>query len=255
MLSGWIPTLTGESPGRKFERSPPPLSPPHHHLHPLIFFGEQLIALSASANKLSKLQEQAEEYAALIMEELDPEALGFIEVLNIQRIHLAPVHLSLILQISQIWQLEALLLQRDCYMSYSRPMSASSVIWSQNLAGGVTALVLLRRLVRRLRMLAQEHWQRAWVLLLWFVAMGFLFSWKFVEYSQRPEFHVMGYCLPTAKGAAETLKLNMALVLLPVCRNTLTWLRSTRARLVFPFDDNINFHKVPILDCPDANRY
>lgn len=36
--------------------------------------------LSASANKLSKLKEQAEEYAYLIMEELDPENLGYIEV-------------------------------------------------------------------------------------------------------------------------------------------------------------------------------
>ena len=36
--------------------------------------------LSASANKLSRLKEQAEEYAALIMEELDPERLGYIEV-------------------------------------------------------------------------------------------------------------------------------------------------------------------------------
>jgi respiratory burst oxidase len=36
--------------------------------------------LSASANKLSRLKEQAEEYAALIMEELDPEELGYIEV-------------------------------------------------------------------------------------------------------------------------------------------------------------------------------
>lgn len=40
----------------------------------------QLIVLSASANKLSKLKEQAEEYASLIMEELDPENLGYIEV-------------------------------------------------------------------------------------------------------------------------------------------------------------------------------
>ena len=39
--------------------------------------------LSASANKLSRLKEQAEEYAALIMEELDPEGLGYIEVNNI----------------------------------------------------------------------------------------------------------------------------------------------------------------------------
>jgi hypothetical protein len=43
-------------------------------------FFSQLIVLSASANKLSKLKEQAEEYASLIMEELDPENLGYIEV-------------------------------------------------------------------------------------------------------------------------------------------------------------------------------
>lgn len=36
--------------------------------------------LSASANKLSKLKERAAEYASLIMEELDPECLGYIEV-------------------------------------------------------------------------------------------------------------------------------------------------------------------------------
>ena len=55
---------------------------------------------------------------------------------------------------------------------------------------------------------------------------------------------VMGYCLLTAKGAAETLKFNMAIILLPVCRNTITWIRSTRLGYFVPFDDNINFHKV-----------
>ncbi|KAF3326281.1 respiratory burst oxidase protein F-like isoform X4 [Carex littledalei] len=55
----------------------------------------------------------------------------------------------------------------------------------------------------------------------------------------------MGYCLCTAKGAAETLKLNMALVLLPVCRNTVTWLRkSCTIGSVVPFNDTINFHKL-----------
>ncbi|OAY84176.1 Respiratory burst oxidase, partial [Ananas comosus] len=55
----------------------------------------------------------------------------------------------------------------------------------------------------------------------------------------------MGYCLCTAKGAAETLKLNMALVLLPVCRNTVTWLRrSRRINSILPFNDTINFHKL-----------
>lgn len=70
-----------------------------------------------------------------------------------------------------------------------------------------------------------------------------LFTWKFYQYKQKDAFKVMGYCLLTAKGAAETLKFNMALVLLPVCRNTITWLRSTRLGYLVPFDDNINFHK------------
>ncbi|KAE8671385.1 Respiratory burst oxidase-like protein A [Hibiscus syriacus] len=75
------------------------------------------------------------------------------------------------------------------------------------------------------------------------MAMATLFVWKFMQYRNRAAFQVMGYCLCTAKGAAETLKLNMALVLLPVCRNTLTWLRLTQARSFVPFDSSIIFHK------------
>ncbi|KAG5006321.1 hypothetical protein JHK85_024863 [Glycine max] len=143
---------------------------------------QELIMLSASANKLSKLKEQAEGYAALIMEELDPENLGYIE----------------------LWQLEMLLLEKDRYMNYSRQLSTASVNWSQNMPD-----------------LRPKN-----------------------EYRNRSTFQVMSYCIPIAKGAAETLKLNMALILLPVCRNTLTWLRSTGARKFVPFDDNINFHKI-----------
>lgn len=40
----------------------------------------KVIILSASANKLSNLKQQAASYAALIMEELDPDHLGYIEV-------------------------------------------------------------------------------------------------------------------------------------------------------------------------------
>ncbi|XP_068662127.1 respiratory burst oxidase homolog protein E-like [Aristolochia californica] len=181
---------------------------------------QELITLSASANKLSKLKEQAEEYAALIMEELDPENFGYIE----------------------LWQLEALLLQRDNYMNYSRPLSTASVAWSQTIA--MKPKNMVRRLSSTLRWRIQENWQRAWIILVWFLIMAGLFSWKFVQYRRRAVFHVMGYCVTTAKGAAETLKLNMALILLPVCRNTLTWLRSTKARFLVPFDDNINFHKM-----------
>ncbi|WVZ70498.1 hypothetical protein U9M48_019160 [Paspalum notatum var. saurae] len=70
-----------------------------------------------------------------------------------------------------------------------------------------------------------------------------LFIFKFVQYRRRAVFVVMGYCVCIAKGAAKTLKLNMALILLLGGRNTLTWLRSTALSKVVPFDDNINFRK------------
>jgi hypothetical protein len=155
----------------------------------------------------------------------------------------------------QLWQLEALLLQRDEYMTYSRPMSSGSATqWSQTLGdakqqqgcgrGGASTAQQWWRCGWSPQQAASEGWRRAWVLALWLAAMAVLFAWKFAEYRRSPAFRVMGFCLPTAKGAAETLKLNMALVLLPVCRNTLTWLRSSWARFFVPFDDSIAFHKV-----------
>lgn len=180
---------------------------------------KEIIMLSASANKLSKLKEQAEEYAALIMEELDPEKLGYIE----------------------LWQLETLLLQRDTYMNYSQALSFTSQALSQNLS--LRKKNPLQKFRQKIGYFFDENWQRVWVILLWIAAMAGLFTWKFIQYKHKSAYPVMGYCLLTAKGAAETLKLNMALILLPVCRNTITWLRSTKLGWVVPFDDNINFHK------------
>ncbi|XP_013600576.1 PREDICTED: respiratory burst oxidase homolog protein E-like [Brassica oleracea var. oleracea] len=183
---------------------------------------KELLMLSASANKLAKLKEQAEEYASLIMEELDPENFGYIE----------------------LWQLETLLLQRDTYMDYSRPLSTASVGITTPRRNLIKPRSVVLKCRQKLQCLVLDNWQRIWVLLLWFTVMAILFVWKFLQYKDKAAFRVMGYCLTTSKGAAETLKLNMALVLLPVCRNTLTWLRSTRARAFVPFDDNINFHKI-----------
>ncbi|CAI9094188.1 OLC1v1029882C1 [Oldenlandia corymbosa var. corymbosa] len=181
---------------------------------------KEIIMLSASANKLSRLKEQAEEYAALIMEELDPERLGYIE----------------------LWQLETLLLQKDTYLNYSQALSFTSQALSQNLQG-LRKKSPIRRMSTKFVYWVQENWKRIWVLTLWILIMVGLFTWKFFQYKERAAFRVMGYCVLTAKGAAETLKFNMALILLPVCRNTITWLRSTRLGYLVPFDDNINFHK------------
>ncbi|KAJ3695156.1 hypothetical protein LUZ60_000533 [Juncus effusus] len=181
---------------------------------------KEIIMLSASANKLARLKEQAEEYAALIMEELDPEGLGYIE----------------------LWQLETLLLQKDTYLNHSQALSYTSQALSQNLAS-LRYKSPINKLSTKLRYFLEDNWRRIWVLTLWVAILVGLFTWKFVQYRKRYAFEVMGYCLTTAKGAAETLKFNMALVLMPVCRNTITWLRGTRVARVLPFDDNINFHK------------
>ncbi|XP_025011882.1 respiratory burst oxidase homolog protein B isoform X2 [Ricinus communis] len=184
---------------------------------------KEIIALSASANKLSKIQERAEEYAALIMEELDPDNLGFVELYN----------------------LEMLLLQAP---NQSTNLATDSRILSQILSQKLVPTKEhnpIKRWYKKLAYFVEDNWKRIWVMALWLGICAGLFTWKFIQYKHRAVFDVMGYCVTTAKGAAETTKFNMALILLPVCRNTITWLRSkTKLGMVVPFDDNINFHKV-----------
>lgn len=100
------------------------------------------------------------------------------------------------------------------------------------------------KFVRKTTDFIHENWKRIWILSLWLIVNLALAAWKFEQYRRRSAFQVMGYCVCVAKAAAETLKLNMALILIPVCRNTLTRLRQTALGSIFPFDDNINFHKV-----------
>ncbi|XP_043719164.1 respiratory burst oxidase homolog protein A-like [Telopea speciosissima] len=181
---------------------------------------KEIIELSASANKLARLKEQAEEYAALIMEELDPEGLGYIE----------------------LWQLETLLLQKDTYLNYSQALGYTSQALSRNLAE-LARPGRIQKWKTNAGYFLEENWKRMWMFVVWIGVMVGLFAWKWIQYKNKAAFQVMGYCLLFAKGGAETLKLNMAIILFPVCRNTITWLRSTRLSKIFPFDDNINFHK------------
>lgn len=103
----------------------------------------------------------------------------------------------------------------------------------------------VKRCYRKLAYFIEENWKRIWIMALWLSICAGLFTWKFIQYKRRAVFQVMGYCVSTAKGGAETTKFNMALILLPVCRNTITWLRThTKLGSIIPFNDNINFHKV-----------
>ncbi|KAL6596878.1 hypothetical protein ACP70R_047012 [Stipagrostis hirtigluma subsp. patula] len=123
---------------------------------------KEIIMLSASANKLSRLEEQAEEYAALIMDELDPEGLGYIE----------------------LWQLETLLLQKDTYVNYSQELSYTSQALSQNL-DGLRKRSPIRKISTTLSSYLEDNWKRLWVLALWIGIMAGLFIWKFIQYRNR----------------------------------------------------------------------
>ncbi|KAL4631716.1 hypothetical protein ACB092_04G000200 [Castanea dentata] len=181
----------------------------------------EIICLSASANKLTNIQKQADEYAALIMEELDPEHKKYI----------------------MMDDLEILLLQTPSRSIRRGDSQKLSRRLSQKLKA--TQNDLLRRWCQSTEYFLQDNWQRVWVVLLWIGVMSGLFAYKYVQYRNKAAYEVMGHCVCMAKGAAETLKLNMALILLPVCRNTLTWLRNkTTLGVVIPFDDNLNFHQM-----------
>ncbi|KAG4391513.1 hypothetical protein GLYMA_05G198700v4 [Glycine max] len=182
---------------------------------------KEIICLSATANKLSNIQKQAEEYAALIMEELDPADTGYIMIDN----------------------LETLLLHEPEETTRGESKYLSQML-SQKLKSTFADSAIMRW-CRDAKYFLLDNWQRSWVLALWIGVMLGLFAYKFVQYRRKAAYEVMGHCVCMAKGAAETLKLNMALILLPVCRNTITWLRNkTKLGVVVPLDDNINFHKV-----------
>ncbi|KAH7516835.1 hypothetical protein FEM48_Zijuj10G0177100 [Ziziphus jujuba var. spinosa] len=182
----------------------------------------EIISLSASANKLSNIQKQADEYAALIMEELDPEKVGYIMVQNLETLLLQAPNQSVRITDSRI--LSQMLSQKLKPTQENNP---------------------LRRCYEKGKYFLMDNWQRVWVIMLWLGIVGGLFAYKFIQYRHKAAFDVMGYCVCVAKGGAETLKFNMALILLPVCRNTITWLRNkTKLGLAVPFDDNLNFHKV-----------
>lgn len=183
---------------------------------------KEIISLSASANKLSSIQKQAEEYAAMIMEELDPENAGYIMIHNLETLLLQAPNQSVRVGDSRI--LSQMLSQKLKPTQENNP---------------------LRKCYQKIKYFLMDNWQRVWIMMLWLGIVGGLFAYKFVQYRNKAAYDVMGYCVCIAKGGAETLKFNMALILLPVCRNTITWLRNkTKLGLVVPFDDNLNFHKV-----------
>ncbi|XP_073159285.1 respiratory burst oxidase homolog protein C-like [Henckelia pumila] len=182
----------------------------------------EIIILSASVNKLSNIQKQADEYARQIMAEIDPDELGYIMIENLK--------MRLLQDPSESVRVG------DSRRSLSKMLSEKFK---------PTQDYLVKRWYRDFKYLLLDNWQRVWVMALWIGIMAGLFAYKYVQYKNKAVFGVIGHCVCFAKGAAETLKLNMALILLPVCRKTITWLRNkTILGKAVPFDDYRSFHKL-----------
>ncbi|CAN6556836.1 unnamed protein product [Malus baccata var. baccata] len=181
---------------------------------------EEVIVLSASANKLANLKMQAKSYAALIMEEIDPDHLGYIEM----------------------WQLETLLrgmaVSEDNQKLGKRTQSLTKSMIPRSYRTPIS------KFLSTTAELVQENWKKIWIVILWLAINIGLFTWKYRQYQKHGLYKLMGTCLCIAKGSAETLKFNMALILIPVCRGTLTAIRSSFLSNLIPFDDNIKFHKL-----------
>ncbi|KAK2360738.1 respiratory burst oxidase protein B [Trifolium repens] len=182
---------------------------------------KEVIVLSASANRLGNLKQNADGYAALIMEELDPDHNGYIEM----------------------WQLETLLREMVSAEDGTTKLSNKT----QTLTKAMIPCKYrtpISKFITKTTEFVHENWKKIWIITLWIVINLILFAWKFNQYKHTAAYEIMGSCLCLAKGAAETLKFNMALIVLTMCRRTLTKLRGTFLSQIIPFDDNINFHKI-----------
>ncbi|KAM5146616.1 NADPH oxidase 1 [Mantella aurantiaca] len=97
-----------------------------------------------------------------------------------------------------------------------------------------------------------NHWFSAVVLIAWLGLNIFLFTNFFLIYERGKPFSytrvILGSALAWARGSAACLNFNCLLILLPVCRNLLSFLRGTlsccRRSVRKQLDHNLAFHKL-----------
>lgn len=134
-----------------------------------------MIILSASANKLGKLKGSAAIYASLIMEELDPDHNGYIEVFTTCKLYF------------QLWQLETLLQgmvssEGDQKKTTKRAQTLARTMIPKRYRNPIS------RFVTKTSDFVVENWKRIWFLALWLALNITLFGWKFIQYKRRSAF-------------------------------------------------------------------
>ncbi|XP_064933553.1 NADPH oxidase 1 isoform X1 [Columba livia] len=97
-----------------------------------------------------------------------------------------------------------------------------------------------------------NHWFSAAVLAAWLGINIFLFTYYFLYFDRDDQYFytraILGSALAWARASAKCLNFNSMLILLPVCRNLLSFLRGTcsccRRTLRKQLDHNLTFHKL-----------
>lgn len=64
------------------------------------------------------------------------------------------------------------------------------------------------------------------------------------DHTNKDLYSLFGPGLAIAKGSAGSTKVAFAIIIFPVCRHTITFLRETILRKLVPFDDAITWHKI-----------
>eukprot|EP00049_Salpingoeca_infusionum_P017437 m.352947 g.352947 ORF g.352947 m.352947 type:complete len:1560 (-) comp16652_c0_seq1:288-4967(-) len=94
----------------------------------------------------------------------------------------------------------------------------------------------------------QTHWLDIFWSLTFLTSVGLIFFERFWFYSvfrlQGGLKGITGNGVATTRGGASAMMWCFSLALLPLCRNTLTLLRSTFVARILPLDSNIEFHKM-----------
>ncbi|XP_062039803.1 NADPH oxidase 1 isoform X2 [Lepus europaeus] len=97
-----------------------------------------------------------------------------------------------------------------------------------------------------------NHWFSVLILVIWFGLNVFLFVQAFLQYETDDKYYytreILGSALAWARASARCLNYNSMLILVPVCRNLLSFVRGTCSfcsrTLRKPLDHNLTFHKL-----------
>jgi len=94
----------------------------------------------------------------------------------------------------------------------------------------------------------EEHRQDIVYMLMFYVIVIVLFFERFIIYSYLSEHmdlrHVMGVGIAITRGSAASLSFCYAMLLLSMCRNLMTRIRTMGVREYIPLDSHVKFHKV-----------